>query len=155
MLRNITSRNAPLTLISGEEVRDALKLSRPSFIDFALLLGTDFSRRIKHVGPSRALKFIREYDSIERVLQCEPLYTPHPEAQRKAYLAQIELARSVFLTPPPVPHAEELIPKVMNQAEVAATLSKFGLSRWIVEDEAWDPRAPLAGNYFNDNPISK
>lgn len=71
MLRNITSHksSSPLTIISGPEVRSSLSLARSSYVDFALLLGTDFSRRIKNMGPTRALKFIQDYGSIEEILR--------------------------------------------------------------------------------------
>ena len=55
-------------------MRDALQLDREAFVDFALLLGTDFSQRIKNVGPARALKFIRQHRTIERVLEQESKY---------------------------------------------------------------------------------
>ena len=65
LMRNLATRGSPIVIVHGSEVPSALDLDRDRFIDFALLLGTDFSQRIKHVGPQRALKFIREHGSIE------------------------------------------------------------------------------------------
>ena len=71
MIRNISNRKDPLTIVSGAKVRTTLELTRESFVDFALLLGTDFSQRIKNVGPARAYRFIKEYGSIERIIEAQ------------------------------------------------------------------------------------
>src|SRR5262245_11268972 len=80
LIRNITSRRSPLTVLSGKEIRTMLKLSRASYVDFALLLGTDFSQRIKNIGPQRALKFIREHGSIEHIIERETRFRPRVPA---------------------------------------------------------------------------
>lgn len=73
MLRNITShrmKESPLVTISGLEVRQALEIpTHRAYIDFALLLGTDFTERIKNLGPAAAYKLIKEYGSIENVIK--------------------------------------------------------------------------------------
>ena len=73
MLRNITShrmKESPLVTISGLEVRRALEIpTHRAYIDFALLLGTDFTERIKNLGPAAAYKLIKEYGSIENVIK--------------------------------------------------------------------------------------
>ncbi|KAH9989660.1 hypothetical protein BJV77DRAFT_1069390 [Russula vinacea] len=58
LLRNITSRDKALLLISGSEVRSALRLDARALVDFAILLGTDFAPRIRKIGPHRALQYI-------------------------------------------------------------------------------------------------
>lgn len=135
-------------VISGADVRAVLQLDRDRFIDFALLLGTDFSQRIKNVGPTRALKFIREHGSIERVLEHEPQYPPRmPPAE---YLEQVELARSVFQTLPPIPDPSLLQQGEVDEAAVWALVDKYNLHRYIAED--WDYSQSLSGNFFADNP---
>jgi flap endonuclease-1 len=73
MLRNITShrmKESSLVTISGLEVRRALEIpTQRAYIDFALLLGTDFTERIKNLGPIAAHKLIKEYGSIENVIK--------------------------------------------------------------------------------------
>jgi len=73
MLRNITShrmKESTLVTISGLEVRRALEIpTHKAYIDFALLLGTDFTERIKNLGPEAAHKLIKEYGSIENVIK--------------------------------------------------------------------------------------
>ncbi|KIM20976.1 hypothetical protein M408DRAFT_44537, partial [Serendipita vermifera MAFF 305830] len=64
-------KKRPLMEIDSEVVREALALKREQFVDFALLLGTDFTPRLKNVGPVRALKFIRAHGSIEEIIKIE------------------------------------------------------------------------------------
>ncbi|KAJ7578471.1 PIN domain-like protein [Mycena floridula] len=127
LIRNITNRHGPLTIMSGTDIRTSLQLSRESFIDFALLLGTDFSQRIKNVGPARALKFITTHGSIEQVIESEPKYPPRiPVA---AYLNQVEVARTIFQTLPPIPNASLLVQKPWDDQKVYDTMYKYKLSR--------------------------
>ena len=73
MLRNITShrmKDSSLVAISGLEVRRALETpTQRAYIDFALLLGTDFTERIKNLGPAAAHKLTKTYGSIENVIK--------------------------------------------------------------------------------------
>ncbi|KAF8155636.1 PIN domain-like protein [Crassisporium funariophilum] len=152
MVKNITNRDGPVVLVSGADIRAALDLDRNSFVDFAVLLGTDFSDRIKNVGPSRALKFIKDHGSIERILELEPKYPPRLPIP--AYLAQVDIARTVFKTLPPVPPLETMQQTEKNDTEVAEVLRMYGLGRFLAEHdlENWDHDAALTGNYFEDNP---
>ncbi|ETW77956.1 hypothetical protein HETIRDRAFT_55937 [Heterobasidion irregulare TC 32-1] len=151
LIRNITSRSEPLILVSGTDVRTSLNLDRASYVDFVLLLGTDFSQRIKNVGPQRALKFIREHGSIEHILEHETQYSPRQPPE--LYLKQVRLARSVFETLPPLPSPELLQPGEYNDKEVCDVLRRYQLSRFMASDD-WDSSAALEGNYFFDNPAA-
>jgi flap endonuclease-1 len=88
MLRNITShrmKDSALLAISGLEVRRALELpTQLAYIDFALLLGTDFTERIKNLGPTAAHKLIKEYGSIENVIRLIQDEDVRPTTSRKA-----------------------------------------------------------------------
>ena len=147
LLRNITNRQSPLTLLSGAEIRQVLQLDRASYVDFALLLGTDFSQRIKNLGPHRAIKLIRAHGRIEHVIANEPKFTPRLPAD--AYLEQVEIARLVFETLPPIPDPKLLQPTEIDEALVATLLDKYGVHR---EAMVWDFASALDGNYFNDDP---
>lgn len=149
MIKNITNRLEPLVIVSGAEVRAELDLNQDSFIDFALLLGTDFSQRIVNVGPTRAYKFIKDHGSIERIIELETKY--EPKLSREAYLAQVGIARLVFKTLPAVPPLEALVTTPKDDIEVTRVLQQHGLSRELGE-EADDLHALLDGNYFGDNP---
>ncbi|KAF8586619.1 PIN domain-like protein [Ramaria rubella] len=148
LLRNITNRQSPLTLLSGAEIRRVLQLDRASYVDFALLLGTDFSQRIKNLGPHRAIRLIRTHGRIEHVIANEPRFTPHLSPE--AYLEQVELARLVFETLPPPPDPKFLQPTESDEDLVTAILEKYGVHRAAMVD--WDFAGALDGNYFNDNP---
>ncbi|KNZ78328.1 putative flap endonuclease 1 like protein [Termitomyces sp. J132] len=150
LVRNLTNKNAPLTLVSGAEIRALLQLDRASFVDFAILLGTDFSQRIKNVGPARALKFIREHGSIERFIELETKFAP-PLAP-EAYLNQVEAARLVFRTLPPVPDPELLEQGEPDEAKVIELLQKYGLGKEVMGMGEWGYEEALKGNYFEDNP---
>jgi flap endonuclease-1 len=151
LIRNITSRVEPLGMVSGSHIRKVLDLSPASFIDFALLLGTDFSQRIKNVGPQRALKFIREYGSIEAIIEQEPNYPPR--LPQKAYLEQVEVARVVFRTLPEVPDLSLLQPRASDMGAVWEILQKYRLHK--ASGYVWDYDAALVGNYFEDNPSAR
>ncbi|KAI0356104.1 PIN domain-like protein [Trametes cingulata] len=150
LLRNIGSSTGPLVLISGANVRAALQLDRTQYIDFALLLGTDFSQRIKNVGPARALKFIREHGSIERVLERERGYPPRMPLEE--YLQQVELARLVFQTLPPIPDGVRLEQGKVDEQAVWAIMEKYNLHRYLADELAHEQA--LVGNYFSDDPAA-
>lgn len=148
LIRGITNRIEPLVVVSGADIRTALQLDRAGFIDFALLLGTDFCQRIKNVGPQRALKFIREHGSIEQIIERERKYPPRlPENE---YLQQIAIARQVFQTLPPVPDTKLLETQETDDNLVSTILQRHGLHRQATYD--WNHGAALDGNFFGDNP---
>lgn len=136
--------------VAGKEVQEALELSWKSFIDFGLLLGTDFTKRIKNVGPTRALKFIKAHGSIEAILQNETKYPPHMDTEE--YLRQVEMGREMFMKLPDLPD-----PSVLQQGErdddsIMAVLDNFGISRdMLLENDDFFSIA-LEGNYFGDDP---
>jgi flap endonuclease-1 len=143
----------PLLVISGADVRANLSLSREAFVDFALLLGTDFTPRIRNVGPARALRFIRAHGSIENVVTAEGQRYP-PRVPQEDYLAQVSRAREVFGTLPSVPeNLEERVKDARegkDEEKVDWLMRKAGLGRQIMEDT--DYEQSLSGNYFGDNP---
>jgi len=87
MIRNITSHRMKdsLVTVSGLEVRRALEIpTQRAYIDFALLLGTDFTERIKNLGPAAAHKLIKEYGSIENVIRLIQGEDVQPATSKKA-----------------------------------------------------------------------
>ncbi|KAK0192802.1 PIN domain-like protein [Armillaria mellea] len=149
LLRNITNQAGPLVVVSGSDVREGLRLSRTSFVDFALLLGTDFSERIRNVGPMRAYKFIKEHGTIEGVVTNETKYRHRLEPD--AYLEQVRVARGIFATLPPIPKKAKLKGK-RDDNKTMNLLQKYKLSREI--DPNWEYSTALAGNFFQDNPTA-
>jgi flap endonuclease-1 len=117
------------------------------FLDFALLLGTDFTDRIRNVGPIRALKLILDYGSIEKIIEGEPKYTPHTISD---YLERVRVARAIFQLRPAVPAPELLVVRQPNDSRVLEVLQKFQLQRFAEKDA--DFSSLLGGNYFSDQP---
>ncbi len=77
-------------IIELQEVLNKLKINRKQLIDIALLIGTDYNEGIKGIGPKKALKLIRIYGSIERVLKILKVQVDY----------DIEELRNFFLNPP-------------------------------------------------------
>lgn len=149
LLRNITSRDKALMLISGSEVQSALSLDAQAFVDFAILLGTDFAPRIRNIGPRRALQYIHKHGTIEHILAEEKQYLPRIPLQ--SYLGAVRAARDVFVKLPPVPPAHMLEPKEYRMDEIATILGSHHLQRFL---EPGTLLGSLRGNYFNDNPAA-
>jgi flap endonuclease-1 len=147
LIRNITNRDKPLMLISDSDVRSALRLDVRTFVDFALLLGTDFAPRIRNIGPRRALQYIHKYGTIECILAEEKQYLPR--APLLEYLRAVRDARDVFVMLPPLPAADLLEQKEYRVGEVATILGSHRLQRFLEPDTLL---GTLQGNYFNDNP---
>ncbi|GBE88735.1 hypothetical protein SCP_1401400 [Sparassis crispa] len=136
MIQNIADRSKPLVVTSGVDVRVLLRLDRASFVDFALLLGTDFTDRIKRVGPVHAIRLIRKYGSIERVIDSMP-QRPLPQPLH-IYLARVKDARQTFGTLAPLPHWKRLQVREPDLEQVSRIMKGCGLS-WALQQE-WDGR---------------
>ncbi|GAA5874186.1 hypothetical protein JCM3774_006758 [Rhodotorula dairenensis] len=109
VLRNITLADqpkVPMNVLDPAKLRAALGLSQAEFVDFAILLGTDFTERIKGLGPVNALKAVRKYGNIENVLHAESGRFRLSPTFVVAYLATAQAARDIFLNLPPLPEAE-------------------------------------------------
>ncbi|HIH62256.1 MAG TPA: flap endonuclease-1 [Methanobacteriales archaeon] len=65
----ITGRAQELELLELERILKRLEITREQLVDMALLIGTDFNKGIKGIGPKSALKFIKEKGNIYNVLE--------------------------------------------------------------------------------------
>lgn len=156
MIRGVSHSSEPLVRVSGSEIRNALDLDREAFIDFALLLGTDFTERINNIGPVRAYQFIKDHGCIEDVL------TAIEDNQRyklkipvDAYLAQVNVARKIFNTLPLIPPQESLQSMQQDDEQVAEVLERYNLTHALVNDSNLDHEAQemaLGQKFFDDNP---
>ena len=52
-----------------EKILEALKLTKEEFVDLCILLGHDNDPKVDGIGPVNALKFIRQYKSIEKIIE--------------------------------------------------------------------------------------
>ena len=160
LLRGLTNRNSGLLHISGAEVREALELSQPTWIDFALLLGSDFSARLPGLGPHTAIKLIRDAQSIETLLEIQKKrvkgkqYLPDPEIGEAEYMAQIELGREVFRTLPPITdEMKTTMARALayDERAVSELLGAFDLKWAIDEHRSLDHVMLLDRDFFSES----
>ncbi|KAG8745973.1 hypothetical protein FRC10_006536 [Ceratobasidium sp. 414] len=85
LLRHMTNKKVPLQIIAPS-TETGLGLSRSAFVDAAILMGTDFVRRLEKVGPATAYRLMDRHGSIERMLEEEPKFRPPDVAD---YLEQV------------------------------------------------------------------
>lgn len=72
LLRHLTfseQRKEPIQEIVLEKVLEGLEMDQKQFIDLCILLGCDYVDPIKGIGPSTALKLIREHKDLEGVVK--------------------------------------------------------------------------------------
>ncbi|GAV99502.1 PIN domain-like protein [Lentinula edodes] len=96
------------------------------------------STSLDPLGPTRALDFIRAHGSIEKVIEAETRFKP--KVSREDYLKQVNMARKVFQTLPPIPEDAvvksrdgfgEGISSRSDAGQVLFIMGKYGLSREI------------------------
>ncbi|KAI0127659.1 PIN domain-like protein [Xylariales sp. AK1849] len=72
LLRHMTyseQRKEPIQEIHLGKVLEGLAMDRKQFVDLCILLGCDYLDPVPKVGPSTALKLIREHGSLEKVVE--------------------------------------------------------------------------------------
>ncbi|KAH6643650.1 flap endonuclease 1 [Boeremia exigua] len=72
LLRHLTfseQRKEPILEIHLDKVLEGLDMEYKQFIDLCILLGCDYLDPIKGIGPSTALKMIREHKDLEGVVE--------------------------------------------------------------------------------------
>ncbi|PVF97437.1 PIN domain-like protein [Serendipita vermifera] len=149
LLRHVTDKNTPLIEIVAEDIPKALSITPRAFMDFALMIGTDFTLRVKNVGPVTALKLIRTHGSVEEILRSETKIKFPPDIDE--YLREIESARVIFTSLPPVPQETISQQGEMDEEAVLEYLKKFGISKeMVVQDEGL--RVAFEGKHFDDDP---
>jgi 5'-3' exonuclease len=91
MLCDANLKSKEFTMIKLDTIIEKLELSRESFLDFCIMLGTDFNDNIPRVGPVKSLKYIKEYkslDALEKVIDVSTLSYPH---SRKIFTQEEDL----------------------------------------------------------------
>lgn len=73
MIKNLTfseAKKIPVCEIRHSLILKEISLTENQFIDLCILLGCDYCKTIKGVGPMKALQLIRKHESIEKILEC-------------------------------------------------------------------------------------
>ena len=84
-----TSRPLIPELIELQQLLKAIGLTREQLVDLAILVGTDFNKGVRGVGPKTALKLIKKYGSLEKL----------PEEYGEKLPPETEEIRKIFLQP--------------------------------------------------------
>ena len=72
LLRHLTfseQRKEPILEIQLDRVLEGLGMEKDQFIDLCILLGCDYVDPIPKIGPQSALKLIRDYGTLEKVVE--------------------------------------------------------------------------------------
>jgi flap endonuclease-1 len=91
--RKLPRRNVYITVVPEitrlKDTLDALEITREQLVDLGILVGTDFNPGVKGVGPKTALKHIRKFGTIEKIID-----------EKGIEIAEdIDVIRSIFLEP--------------------------------------------------------
>ena len=63
------SNKSMIQIVDVVKIRDTLELSKQQFIDYCILLGTDFCSTLERLGQVKAFDAIKKYLSIEGILE--------------------------------------------------------------------------------------
>ncbi len=77
-------------IIELETLLGTLQISRGQLIDLGILIGTDFNRGIRGIGPKTALKLIRKHGRLEQL----------PAEIREQLPGEVDAIRDLYLHPP-------------------------------------------------------
>ncbi|XP_050544421.1 flap endonuclease 1 [Daktulosphaira vitifoliae] len=72
LLRHLTfseARKMPIQEFQFDTVLEGMEMTKHEFIDLCILLGCDYCNSIKGVGPKRAIELIRQYKTLENILE--------------------------------------------------------------------------------------
>ncbi|KAI1812821.1 DNA-repair protein rad2 [Poronia punctata] len=72
LLRHLTfseQRKEPIQEIAVDRVLEGLRMDRTQFVDLCILLGCDYLDPIPKIGPSTALKLMRDHGTLEKVVE--------------------------------------------------------------------------------------
>ena len=157
-MKNVTSPSEPLVIVSGGDISSSLGLSRAAYIDLALLMGTDFTDRIRNIGPKTAYEFIKRYGNIEGVVAAVRKETRYSSWSWEDYLARVNAARLLFTTAPPLPPVESLNGRGIDHRAVEAILTRSDLRSLLHRGNHWDYEAAyedaMGKDYFGDRPAA-
>lgn len=68
LLRDYCLGNNKITVYNTETILDKLEINYDQWVDFCILCGCDYSKRIRGMGPNNSFKYIKECQNIETIL---------------------------------------------------------------------------------------
>lgn len=99
-------------------------ISHSQLVDIAILVGTDFNRGVKGIGPKTALKLIKEYKSIEGL----------PDKIKARITDDYEIVRRIFLYPEVASNYQVLFSPLNEDYLIDFLCNKKGFSKIRVEN---------------------
>ena len=78
--------NVSIEEIELEKVLEMNGITREQLVDIAILVGTDFNEGIKGIGPKKALAMVKEYGSLEKIIEKEGIEIDDYKDVRKIFL---------------------------------------------------------------------
>ncbi|KAM9324624.1 flap endonuclease 1-like [Gastrophryne carolinensis] len=94
LIRNLKAdKNKEIEEFDLTEILKTLQLSQEQFVDLCILLGCDYSSKVRYVGAKKALRMIQKFKSIERILLEIPAQDRIPPDFR------FQEARKLFMEP--------------------------------------------------------
>lgn len=87
-VRNFTSASRQLELMDLPATLERHELTQKQLVEVGLLCGTDYNEGVKGIGPKTGVKFIKEYDDLEGVLEAKDAHIENFESVRAIFLNQ-------------------------------------------------------------------
>lgn len=76
MIRGLDTAAKNITVVETAKVLSELKLTRQSFIDLCILLGTDYTGTLPKIGYKRALALVKKHGTVEKIITAEKITPP-------------------------------------------------------------------------------
>ena len=67
LLREFTLSSNKIQHYSLDKILETLNLTIEQWVDFCILCGCDYSKRVRGMGPKKSIEYIREYKTIEAI----------------------------------------------------------------------------------------
>lgn len=106
LIKGIKTKKEPVTEICLADVLKELGMTMDQFIDFCIMCGCDYCDAIENVGPVKAYNFIKEFKTIEKVLEhIQQENIEKQEAGKQLYVLpspdnfNYQMARELFRKP--------------------------------------------------------
>jgi flap endonuclease-1 len=77
LLRDFTLKSNNIMVYNTELILKKLQIDYDQWVDFCILCGCDYSKRIRGLGPKKLISLIREKKCIENILYDNKCETPH------------------------------------------------------------------------------
>ena len=96
LLKGFNSKKDELTQVCLPDVLRQLKITMDQFIDLWILWGWDYCPHIQNIGPTTALKLIKDYGSIEEILKVISIDSVYSKKYRVPDPFNYKQARELF-----------------------------------------------------------